>query len=310
MFNITDNRINNLKPILSNISAYQWSEKWDEFPGIPIEFEIASCFKSRIDLILGFMQNQWYYSFYISLVYVGVIFSLQNHMKNRKPFSLRTPLFLWNALLAIFSIVGTIRCWPEFIDILSKQGIYGSFCNSSYFYDLRLVVWYWYFVMSKAFELGDTIFVVLRKQKLYHLHWIHHVVTLCFCWFVFSGVPGTARWMVNMNFAVHSVMYTYYALRSLKVQIPRQIAMSITVGQIVQMLFGFYINIKSFQYKVNGVACDMSLSVASTGLGIYSLFFILFINYFVKSYFASIFGGKANRKQLLELNNNVFKKIQ
>jgi elongation of very long chain fatty acids protein 6 len=45
-------------------------------------------------------------------------------------------------------------------------------------------------------ELGDTAFIVLRKQKLINLHWIHHVLTLCYCFFVFADQPGTARWMV------------------------------------------------------------------------------------------------------------------
>ena len=311
MFDLTDNRVNNLQPMLSNISAHKWSDKWNEFPGIPTEFTIDTYLKHKSGPILDFMQNRWHYSIYLSLGYVIVIFSLKHFMENREPLSLRKPLFLWNAILALFSIYGTIRCLPEFIDILSKQGIYGSFCNSSYFYDIRLVVWYWYFVMSKAFELGDTIFVVLRKQKLYHLHWIHHIVTLCFCWYVFADVPGTARWMVNMNFSVHSVMYTYYALRALRFKIPRQISMSITIAQIVQMLFGFYVNVKSFQYKVSGVACDISLPVASTGFSIYTLFFILFLNYFVKSYVVSLFYTKAIKsKQIIELNNNVIKKVQ
>lgn len=64
-------------------------------------------------------------------------------------------------------------------------------------------MWYLFFTLSKAVELIDTLFVVLRKSKLITLHWVHHVLTLTFSWFAFVDVPGTARWMVNMNFFVH-----------------------------------------------------------------------------------------------------------
>ena len=40
--------------------------------------------------------------------------------------------------------------------------------------------WYTVFVLSKAVELLDTAFIVLRKQRLITLHWVHHVLTLCY----------------------------------------------------------------------------------------------------------------------------------
>ena len=65
-------------------------------------------------------------------------------------------------------------------------------------------------------ELGDTIFIVLRKQKLIFLHWYHHITVLIYCWYSFSQYTAPARWFVVMNFIVHSIMYTYYAFRALR----------------------------------------------------------------------------------------------
>lgn len=48
-----------------------------------------------------------------SAAYLAVIYTGQKLMEGRKPFALDTPLFLWNAALAIFSILGFLRMTPE-----------------------------------------------------------------------------------------------------------------------------------------------------------------------------------------------------
>ena len=71
-------------------------------------------------------------------------------------------------------------------------------------------------ILFQVPELGDTIFIVLRKQKLIFLHWYHHITVLIYCWYSFSQYTAPARWFVVMNFVVHSIMYTYYAFRALR----------------------------------------------------------------------------------------------
>ena len=119
-------------------------------------------------------------------------------------------------------------------------------------------------------ELGDTIFIVLRKQKLIFLHWYHHITVLIYCWYSFSQYTAPARWFVVMNFIVHSIMYTYYAFRALRYntiiiflsihhqsiicryRVPKIIAMVITSLQLIQMIIGCAVNYMAFNYKQNG----------------------------------------------------------
>ena len=54
--------------------------------------------------------------------------------------------------------------------------------------DWRLNLWYLFFVLSKALELVDTLFIVLRKHKLLTLHWVHHCLTLCYSWYAMKMV--------------------------------------------------------------------------------------------------------------------------
>jgi elongation of very long chain fatty acids protein 6 len=164
-------------------------------------------------------------------------------------------------------------------------------------------------------ELTDTLFIVLRKQKLITLHWIHHCLTLIYSWYVFADVPATARWMVNMNFMIHSLMYSYYAFRAFRISIPRVINISITSLQILQMFYGLYINFRVIQFKTSDIPCDLSPSVAVTGLSLYSLFFILFVNYFVRSYLLKpksksiTFSCLNNHKKFDSFNNNDYNSI-
>lgn len=54
------------------------------------------------------------------------------------------------------------------------------------------------------------------------------------------------QWYVVMNSCVHSFMYSYYALRSLKIRVPRPIAMFITTIQLLQMVLGVTVSIYSY----------------------------------------------------------------
>lgn len=148
-------------------------------------------------------------------------------------------------------------------------------------------MWYLFFTLSKAVELVDTLFVVLRKSKLITLHWVHHVLTLTFSWYAFIDVPGTARWMVNMNFLVHSLMYTYYGLKAMRVSIPRQVNLTITTLQVLQMFAGLYINYECLKRKLLGLPVDISYSTAFFSFTLYFIFTILFLNFFIRTYILS-----------------------
>lgn len=280
--------------------------EWSKFPGLPIAFDFEANF-SR-DYHRQWMYDNWHIAIYVSVIYIFVIFYGSYLMSKREHFNLRGPMALWNIGLAIFSLMGTIRCLPEFIHILLSEGLQQSYCSSSYYRDVRVSHWYWLFVWSKVFELGDTVFIILRKQKLIFLHWIHHVLTLSYAFFVIGDAPGTARWMVSMNFTIHTAMYTYYALKALQVRISRSIAMMITIFQITQMIFGLYINYKAYVIKLSGNSCDTSLSASLCGLFIYFLFFLLFIKFFVFAY-CSKFTLKGVRRVLKITAKDVAKKV-
>ena len=66
--------------------------------------------------------------------------------------------------------------------------------------------------------------------------------------------------------------------------IPRVVNITITSLQIAQMFAGLFINYLALHYKLSGLPCDLSKRVAIFGFSLYFLFFLLFMNFFIRTY--------------------------
>lgn len=236
------------------------------------------------DVSRDWFRRNWHKSIYISIVYLLATFSLRAYMKNRSEWKLRGPLILWNALLAVFSIMGTLRVWPEFLYSLQHHGLMHSVCDGSFRYVVPSGFWVHMFAVSKLLELGDTLFVVLRKQKLHTLHWYHHSTVLVFTWLTMAEAPAFSRWHGNVNYLMHSLMYSYYTMRALRLRVPRLVAMFITVLQIIQMPLGIFALLMAWYYKIVGQLCPIEMTVANFALLIYISYFVFFIDYWSNTY--------------------------
>ncbi|XP_037791753.1 elongation of very long chain fatty acids protein 6-like [Penaeus monodon] len=252
------------------------------------------------------MRENWMMCFYYIGAYMIVIYGGQLYMQTRPRFELRIPLFMWNVFLAVFSIWGAYRSAPELLYVLNNHGFHYSVCipgpslylhphkysktcedtfDQICFLDNRVGgFWNWMFTLSKVPELGDTVFIVLRKQPLIFLHWYHHVTVLLYAWYSYSDYIATARWFVCMNYLVHSVMYSYYALKALKFRVPRWISMGITTAQLAQMVMGAAVNIWAYQVKQAGNECHVSYDNIKISLLMYISYFVLFAHFFCRAY--------------------------
>ncbi|KHN79186.1 Putative fatty acid elongation protein 3 [Toxocara canis] len=169
--------------------------------------------------------------------YVIAIFSIQYIMRERKAFDLQRALYVWNAMLAIFSIAGFIRLTPTFIGQFRERGFISTFTEvGPCFTDNVAGYWTFLWVVSKIPELIDTIFIVLRKRPLMLMHWYHHACTGYFSFVAYASGNAFMIWIVWLNFFIHSFMYSYYMLRSMRIRVPPQVAQIITGAQIVQFL--------------------------------------------------------------------------
>ncbi|XP_033123902.1 elongation of very long chain fatty acids protein 6-like [Anneissia japonica] len=241
-------------------------------------------FEKTFDLpyYVNFFGTYWHYGIYISIVYLLTIFSIQKWMKSRAAFSLRPQLFMWNVLLAIFSIGGALRCSPFLVYALVYDSFHDSACNSEYYANNGF--WGAAFAFSKVVELGDTIFVVLRKQKLIFLHWYHHISVMICTFIVFGNQSSVGFWFCGMNYAVHAIMYPYYALRAAGIRTPRIIPMCITTIQLVQMFLGMFVVGYACTMRLTGQRCETTDGRLIYSSLMYLSYTILFAQFFHNAY--------------------------
>jgi len=239
----------------------------------------------------------WHLSAYAAAIYVVLVFAGRYLMSSRAPFKLNRLLTVWNIALASMSIYAFARVAPEFFNVLlGPNGFHNSICEWPA-HNGATAFWSFVLLLSKVVELGDTAFIVLRKQNLLFLHWYHHVTTLMSWWIMYYHYEPVQMWYIVMNSFVHSWMYSYYALRSMKVQLPRPVAMGITTIQLLQMVFGVTVNLYTIWIMyLNGTPDNcphrnwLGLKVS---FGIYVPYTILFGKLFIDSYMSK---GKRTEK--------------
>lgn len=231
--------------------------------------------------------KQWLRSHYwipsvATVVYLAMIVIGVDLMKNRPPFKVKWILFTWNVILAIFSFATAWKSIQDALFMIQKFNLDSSICRAIE----KPVRGFWgvLFVFSKFIEFGDTVFLIIRKRKIIFLHWFHHVTVLWISWILCTTGSSLGRYSIAMNSFVHVFMYSYFAISTLSIQLPRTVAMFITTIQILQMIGGMWIVLYSHIRLKNKHHCDVDPSVIKYTLLLYASYFILFLKYFYDAY--------------------------
>ncbi|KAA0151391.1 hypothetical protein FNF27_06374 [Cafeteria roenbergensis] len=206
-------------------------------------------------------------------------------MAKRKPMELKTVLMLWNTLLAVFSIVGMAKTLPHLVHNVFNHGLEFSLCapaETSYGCGAT-GLWTALFIFSKVPELGDTLFLVLRKRPVSFLHWYHHVSVLLYAWWSYATRSSAGLWFIAFNFTAHAVMYSYYALAAMGFR-NEAFALSVTVLQITQMIVGVAICTAVPIFAAGGSSCSMTTGAYAGGIVMYGSYLYLFLMFAIARY--------------------------
>ncbi|XP_005481350.2 very long chain fatty acid elongase 3 [Zonotrichia albicollis] len=255
------------------------------------EYDFEKNFNHRA--ALKWMEENWQKSLTISVIYLILIFGIQHFMKEQRPFKLRGPLILWSFSLSLFSLVAAFRIWKQLAFLLLTKGFKQSVCSQSFYVHPVSKLWIYLFGLSKLVEMGDTLFIVLRKKKLIFLHWYHHFATMILTWYGYTFMAAGAGWNTAINLSIHAVMYLYYSVAAMGIRVPSSITMLITSSQIVQIIGYVIMNIFIFFWKDDKL-CPFTWPMLLLSSGLYTSLLVLFSNFFVKTYLSSTQKSKRN----------------
>lgn len=163
-------------------------------------------------------------------------------MKNRRPYSLKTFIKLYN----IIQIIGNAWLVYDHIDagLFTNSGLICPLIldYSCDYTPIRLVMCSWYYFLLKILDYVETGIFVLRKKnnQVSGLHLYHHVTTLLFAWLAiryYAVAPVVLTSMINSF--IHVIMYTYYFLAASGPNVQKATASMkqwITKAQMVQFV--------------------------------------------------------------------------
>uniref|UniRef100_A0A0N5AM25 Elongation of very long chain fatty acids protein n=1 Tax=Syphacia muris TaxID=451379 RepID=A0A0N5AM25_9BILA len=199
-------------------------------------------------------------------------------------FQLQTAIILWNGFLAVFSACGFYIITLKAATSIAEYGFVGSYIKDcGFFYD-RSGYWAFMLMVSKTIELGDTLFLVLRKKPLIFLHWYHHALTFNYAIWAYTEAQPFNMYIAWMNYGVHALMYSYYTLRSFRIRVPAVIARFITVLQILQFLIMLLIIIHIGILKLLNYDIVFAPFSYLSCLFMEISYLLLFMNFFYQSY--------------------------
>jgi elongation of very long chain fatty acids protein 6 len=252
----------------------------------------------QLDRTISFMHHWVPTSFKITVAYLAMVYFGQKGMKSRQAWDGKVMdyvLAMWNFTFSIFSGFAAYRLLPELFVTLKTMGYVGSYChNGNYYTDPLTGYWGWMFVMSKAPELGDTLFLILRKRPVIFMHWYHHALTFVYAQITYVETQAWCRWSLALNLTVHTIMYFYFGVRALNIKTPRYVAKFITTIQIVQFVIScaIFSHLVYIQTTGSVANCASSWNVLSIGALMYLSYLYLFGQFFYNAYIAKRHPGK------------------
>lgn len=228
-----------------------------------------------------------YYPPLAIVIYLTLIFSLQRYMQTRPPVKLQAFTFCHNVFLCILSLFMGVGVLSEVAKVLfhnsPSTGLRNILCDpNARSMSGRLGWWMYVFYLSKFYELGDTVIMVLKKRPLNFLHVYHHCIVIPL-FYVYMSTGMVLQWiLVVANSSVHVAMYYYYAMSAIGQKVWWK--KYITQAQIIQFIIDLTATWPYPFLYFSASGCSGSMRGWLFGQAIGASFFKLFCDFYFRSY--------------------------
>jgi hypothetical protein len=136
--------------------------------------------------------------------------------------------------------------------------------------------------LLKYYELVDTVFLVLKHKPRGFLHGYLHPATVVLTWGQLIDSTGFQWVVILLNLFVHTVMYFYYGMAALRVNIPwKKLVTLMQISQFIADLFGGYYIWASSTLRGQ---CFSTYRAGLVGCFIVTSYLYLFIDFYETTY--------------------------
>lgn len=168
-----------------------------------------------------------------TLVYTNFICPFNTVMKSIKTFSIFHNLFL--ALFSLYIFISLFNIlWQKGLRFESKFYLVENPTTENEILCNKLI---YYFYLSKYYEYMDTLILKAQGKKTSFLQTFHHCGAVISWYLGYYYKVDAVVIITILNAGIHTIMYTYYLLTSLKFKVGF-IKPLITSSQILQLLVG------------------------------------------------------------------------
>jgi hypothetical protein len=205
---------------------------------------------------LAFPFNNDYFVVGVLAVYVAVVNLYSrgyfNSVSKKEPSEskplLNYAFYFHNAFLSVTSLVLLMSILSIIIPRVTNYGLMAVLCrvgggSVSNQTESTLQFLYFFNYLLKYYELGDTVFLMLKGKNILFLHWFHHSMTLLLCYTQLHGQTACQWVPITLNLMVHVVMYYYYMITSVPSEKRQPVSwkMLLTVLQVSQFVLDLVI---------------------------------------------------------------------
>jgi hypothetical protein len=243
--------------------------------------------------VVAFCKTRWEIVLSFCAAYLLMVFLCRNGIRAHSFGGVVDNLFaLWNLGLSLFSTWGFCNMAYTLAQVVPARGFHFSVCADTmtllgFSESKPVALALSLFCFSKIPELGDTIFLILKRKPVRFLQWYHHSTVMLFCWLALATEFTPGIWFATTNYFVHSVMYMYFFLMRFKVKalvtILKKLAPFITIIQTTQMVWGLIVNATGVISFLTTGSCQIQAVTVYCAAGMYASYFVLFSQLFLES---------------------------